>query len=140
MHFEGFSGAGFALVFILAGLPAIAVGFFILLPVAVAKLLNERDGMPRSSGLTLLGIAVLFEPCYFIAEDIFHSLDPTSATYDRLGFFTWLPMPIASLSFSVRGFMLARHSSNSPLQIAAIFLISIYCFQGVWFLLSLSGH
>lgn len=104
MHFEGFSGVGFGVVFLLLTFAALAVGLFLLGLVAFAKLYQRRNGIAAgSSGLTFLGIAVLFEPLYSTIQSYFNSPNQSSLSYDRLGFLIWLPMPFVSLAFECAG-------------------------------------
>jgi hypothetical protein len=133
MHFEGFSGIGFGLVFMFLTLLAVAIGFFVLLAASVSHLNQKRNGTFPRTVLAYLGIAVVFEPLYLIAQGIFYSVHPNSVTYDRLGFLTWLPMPLASLALSVRGLVLANQSCNRLVKVAAIMLVCIFGFQALWY-------
>ena len=128
MHFEGFSGIGFALIFFGFAGGTLAIAAFLLVRIAFF-------GKPRPRpGFVYLGIAAIIEPAYFLAMALFSFAFPDSTTFDRLGFLIWLPMPILGLAFTAIGCLSSVRSGEQLVTAGAVAMVVIFTMQGLMFL------
>jgi hypothetical protein len=128
MHFEGFSGIGFGLIFFALAGCVLAIAAFLLVPIALF-------GKPRRhTSFPYLGIAAVIEPIYFLGMGIFSWVFPESTAFDRLGALVWLPMPFLGLTFAAIGFFFSVRSDEKLVTAGAVAMVAIFALQGLMFL------